>query len=86
MKYAPVIVRRNIQRKITIEYREKQLEYVILKQQPKAEIVTSKQLNLRVDQILKERLHYPNKAHTPKPDHPWKRSFRCLQTYQPTTL
>lgn len=86
MRHAPCLIRKNNQGEVTIEYKGKQLEYVILKKQPKAEIITSKQLNFKVDEVFKKQIHYPNKAHLPKPDHPWKRSFLCLSNYQPTSL
>ncbi|MEK7103512.1 MAG: ISNCY family transposase [Patescibacteria group bacterium] len=73
MRYAPVLVRQDMEGKIMIEYKGKRLNYTMLTQQPKAEIVDSKHLNLTVDHIRQERIHYPDKAHTPKPDHPWKR-------------
>lgn len=75
MRYAPVLVRKDIEGKITIEYKGKQLDYTILVQQPKAEIVDSKHVNLAVDQIRQERIDHPEKVHTPKPDHPWRQPF-----------
>lgn len=75
MRYAPVVVRKDAQNKVTIEYKGKQLDHVIVTQQPKAEIVDSKHLNLRVDQIRKELINQPGKAHTPKLNHPWRQPF-----------
>lgn len=64
MRYAPVEVRETVEGIITITYQKKQLEYVTIHQQPRAEIVDSKQLNLRVDEIVK--------AHKPAQNHPWR--------------
>lgn len=64
MRYAPVEVRETVEGQITITYQKKQLEYVVIHQQPKAEIVDSKQLNLRVDEIVK--------AHKPAINHSWR--------------
>lgn len=75
MRYAPVQVRRDMQGKIMIEYKGKRLDYTILTQQPKAEIVDSKHLNLTVDHIRQEHTHHPEKAHTPKLNHPWRQPF-----------
>ena len=64
MRYAPVEVRETVEGIITITYQKKQLEYVMIQLQPKSEIVDSKQLNLRVDEIVK--------AHKPAVNHPWR--------------
>lgn len=74
MRYAPVIIRRDMH-KITIEYKGKQLNYTILKQQPKSEIVDSKHINLAVDHVRQERIYHPEKAHIPKLNHPWRQPF-----------
>lgn len=86
MRYAPVLVRQDMQGKITIEYKGKQLNYTILTQQPKAEIVDSKHLNLTIDHIRQEYIHHPNKAHTPKFDHPWRKPMLYLPKFQQSTL
>jgi len=75
MQHAPVVVKKDQEDKITIEYKGKQLDYTILTQQPKVEIVDSKHLNLTVDHIRQERIQYPEKAHKPKQNHPWKQPF-----------
>lgn len=73
MRYAPVEIREDQQGVVTIVYQEKILEYEIITLQPKAEIVDSKQLNMKVDQI-KERLLtiQRSKAHRPADNHPWR--------------
>jgi transposase len=78
MRYAPVLVRQNILGKTTIEYQKKELDYVILLQQPKAEIVDSKHINLMVDRIVDKQESYPNMVRKPKEDHPWKQPFLFL--------
>jgi len=64
MRYAPVEVREDNQGMVTIAYQQKMLEYTVITKQPKAEIVDSKQLNLRVDEIVK--------AHKPAVNNPWR--------------
>lgn len=86
MRYAPVLVRQDMQGNITIEYKGKRLDYTILTHQPKAEIVDSKQLNLTVDRIANEHMHYPNKARTPKFDHPWRRSMWYSTKFQQSAV
>lgn len=51
MRYAPVTVQENVSGIVRILYKGKSLAYTILKQQPKADIVDSKQLNDAVDRI-----------------------------------
>lgn len=81
LRNAPVVVRRDIQKEVTIEYKDKQLDYAILTEQPKAEIVDSKHVNLRVD-CIHDMYGNPDKAHKPKANHPWRQPF--LYTEKPT--
>lgn len=76
MRYAPVEVRETVEGHITITYQKKQLEYVVIHQQPKSEVVDSKQLNLRVDEIVK--------AHTPAVNHPWRTPVFFSEKLMPT--
>jgi transposase len=73
MRYAPVEVRETTEGVITITYKGMQLNYTVIKQQPKADIVDSKQLNLTVDQLKKQA--YPQRAHIPAVNHPWRQPF-----------
>lgn len=75
MRYAPVVVRRNMQNKITIEYAGKQLDYEVLLQQPKAEIIDSKHIDLTVDRIRQESMYLSEKVRIPKHNHPWRQPF-----------
>lgn len=72
MRYAPVEVRETAEGIVTITYQKKQLEHVMIHQQPKSEIVDSKQLNLRVDEIVKAQFSNSSKAHKPAINHPWR--------------
>jgi len=51
MRYAPVTVQKDIRGSIRIVYKGQSLAYTIIKKQPKAEIVDSKNLNAAVDRI-----------------------------------
>ena len=69
MRYAPVVVRVDREGIVTIEYKGKQLTYVVLTRQPKAEAVDSKHINLAVDRIRKA-----VEIHKPKATHPWRQA------------
>lgn len=75
MRHAPVLVRKDQEGKVTIEYKGKRLEYLIVSQQPKAEIVDSKHVNLAVDRIRQERISHVEKIRIPKTNHPWRQPF-----------
>lgn len=55
MRNAPVLVIKDLNGKVTIRYKNKELNYKITKKQPKQKIVDSKQLNNVVDKIKKEK-------------------------------
>ncbi len=86
MRHAPVLIRQHLNGRITIEYKGRKLDYLIYQKQPKAEIVTSKQLqrvinNLQQNQqpqlTLTENIQPKLRSKQPwKPsaDNPW-RSF-----------
>ncbi len=74
MRYAPVVVKTNLTGTITIEHQKKQLDYTIVTEQPKAEIVDSKQLNHKVDTLVTQQALPPRMGHVPKPDHPWRQA------------
>src|SRR3990172_7175676 len=73
MRHAPVVVRKNLQHAITVEYKESQLDYTILTQQPKAGIVDSKHVNGTVDQLVRQQKAATIGVHRPKADHIWRR-------------
>jgi transposase len=72
LRNATVIVRENGQGEIAIEYKGKPLAYTVYRQQAKqAEVVTSKQITLKLDGLTppaKKR-----KPYIPPLDHPWRR-------------
>lgn len=68
MRHAPVEVREDSEGRITIWYHSQSLDYEIINQRPKAQIVDSKQLNLVVDQVV-------TKAWIPSENHPWRRRY-----------
>lgn len=56
MIHALVIVRENMKGKISIEYKGKELDYTIYQKRPRAQIVDSKNLNSKVDEIKKNKI------------------------------
>ena len=85
MRYAPVEVRETAGGVVTISYQKKQLEYTIIKQQPKAEIVDSKHLNLKVDEIVKtNNAHHGSMVRRSANDHPWRQPFFLSEKLQTT--
>lgn len=73
LRHAPVLVIKDLEGKIMIEYKGKPLLYEIFRTQPKARIADAKQLNQIVDQIRKEKTkRIPWK---PAADHPWRHAF-----------
>lgn len=83
MRYAPVTIQKTIQGTIRIVYKGQSLAYTIILEQPKAEIVDSKQLNASVDRlsarigipiVLTERAYYK-----PAADHPWRNYRQAVQ-------
>lgn len=87
MRYAPVEIRENVNGEITVAYQDKQLDYTVIKQQPKTEIINSKQLNFTVDHLVEKQKSFPQRAHTPKANHPWRTPvWQYLPKYQPAIL
>ena len=68
MRNVPVTVLENANREIILLYKNSPLDFSISHQQPKqSEVVSSKE----IDHVLLN----ASKAHTPAPDHPWKKGF-----------
>jgi hypothetical protein len=68
LRNAKVIVSLNAKSKIRILYKEKELAYTVFKKQAKqAQVLSSKDLDHKVEQIRKH--------HKPAPDHPWRKGF-----------
>jgi len=67
MKNAPVIIREDTEGKITVEYRGKQLNYSVLEERPKMEIVERKEIEIKMREI--KALVYSDQ----KINHPWNR-------------
>lgn len=66
MKKAPVVVKEDAEGKITVDYKGKKLNYSVLEERPKAEIVGRKEMGIKMREI--KALVYS------KPDagHPWR--------------
>lgn len=68
LRNTKVIVSLNAESKITILYKEKELPYTVFtKQARQAEVLSSKDLDRKVEQLRKH--------HKPAPDHPWRKGF-----------
>lgn len=83
MRYAQVTVEKDIQGSIRIMYKGQSLAYTIIAQQPKAEIIDSKQLNAAVDR-LSARIGIPivmteKPYHKPAADHLWGQYQQVVQ-------
>jgi transposase len=74
LRKAQVVVRENRQGEIAIEYKGKSLEFTIAHQQARqAEVVSSKQLTLKLDGLATAQAAQKSKPYVPPPDHPWRR-------------
>ncbi len=72
LRKATVVVRENAAGQVTIEYKGKPLTYTVHHEQVhQAEVVTSKQLPLKMDTVAATRA--PRKPQVPPADHPWRR-------------
>lgn len=75
MRYAPVVVKEEIEGNISIFYKEQPLAYTIFYKQPKTEIADSKQLNMIVDRIVQKTstaVTATKSPWIPPKDHPWR--------------
>ena len=86
LRKAQVVVRENRQGEIAIEYKGKPLQYTIHHQQARqAEVVSSKQLALKLDGLATAQSAKKTKPYVPPPDHPWRRfSLGNKSKRQPT--
>ena len=86
LRNARVIVRENGHGEIAIEYKGKSLSYAVYREQAKqAEVVASKQIALKLDDLTEPpRRRASRKAHTPAPDHPWRRCRVSAKSKQPS--
>jgi len=85
MRHARVIVTEDRFGKVRIYYKGKKLKYKVLVKRPKAEIVDTKKLNPKIDEIKLNKEHQAvliNKLTKPKwkpaPNHPWRQSRTFL--------
>jgi transposase len=87
LRNATVIVRENRHAEIAIEYKGKSLAFTMYREQAKqAEVVASKQIALKLDSLTEpRRTREPRKAHTPAPDHPWRRCRVSTKSKQPSS-
>jgi hypothetical protein len=72
LRNAQVLVRENRRGEIAIEYKGKPLAYTIYRKQGRqAEVVTSKQIAMKLDELASA--SPKRKPYIPPPDHPWRR-------------
>ena len=74
LRNAQVVVRENRQGEIAIEYKGKTLPYTVYHRQARqAEVVSSKQLTLKLDELATSPSPKKSKPYIPPADHPWRR-------------
>jgi transposase len=72
LRNAQVVVRENRRGEIAIEYKGKPLAYTVYREQARhAEVVTSKQIALKLDELGASSAK--RQPYIPPPDHPWRR-------------
>jgi hypothetical protein len=72
MRHAPILVIKDLEGRITLNYKGKKLNYKIFKKQPKARIASSKTLNKTLDKIKTKKT---KSLWRPAADHPWRGGF-----------
>jgi transposase len=81
LRNATVVVRENRHHEIAIEYRSKPLDYTVYRPQiHQAEIVPSKQIAMKLDQLAPPKKRKP---YVPPPNHPWRLVRVKAKTAQP---
>ena len=86
LRNAQVIVRENRQGEIAIEYKGKPLAYTVYHQQARqAEVVSSKQLTLTLDDLVATQAKKKSKPYIPPANHPWRRFQWGDKSKQPPT-
>ncbi len=74
LRHAQVVVRENRHGEIAIEYKGKPLSYTVYHQQSRqAEVVSSKQLTLKLDDLATTQTKKKSKPYIPPANHPWRR-------------
>ena len=80
LRHANVTVQEHLNGQITLSYKGRQLEYTTYHKKKKtAEIISEKQLNQKIDTVIKKNLKikcFIKRA--PKINHPWRRSFKKM--------
>jgi transposase len=86
LRNAQVVVRENRQGEIAIEYKGKTLPYTVYHQQARqAEVVSSKQLTLKLDELTSTQATKKSKPYVPPANHPWRRFRLGNKSNQPPT-
>ena len=86
LRKAQVIVRENRLGEIAIEYKGKALSYTVYHQQARqAEVVSSKQLTLKLDDVVATQAKKKSKPYVPPANHPWRRFQLGDKSKQPPT-
>lgn len=88
LRQAQVVVRENRHGEIAIEYKGKVLAYTVYHQQAhQAEVVSSKQLTLKLDDLATSPAKKKSKPYVPPANHPWRRfRYGDQSKQQPTNL
>lgn len=84
LRNAQVVVRENRQGELAIEYKGKALPYTVYHRQARqGEVVSSKQLTLKLDDMATTQAKKKSKPYVPPADHPWRRFRYGDQSKQP---
>jgi hypothetical protein len=71
LRHAKVTLHEHLDGQVTLHYKGRDLQYKTYKKRTRvADIVSSKDVNQRMDEIIKH--HGRSKGHTPKINHPWR--------------
>ncbi len=75
LRHAPVTVCEAVDGTISILYQNQPLDYTLFQRQPRQAVEVS-------SKTLDHALSHPENAHTPAPDHPWRRPYKPVTSPQ----
>jgi hypothetical protein len=63
MRNAPVLVTKDVESKVKVYYKNKELSYEVVTIRQKQEIKSAKEINRKVDELLRRKITRPAKDH-----------------------
>ncbi len=74
MRNAAILITQNHKGKVKVYYKEKELEYKVIQKRPRQQETSAKELNFKVDELVKisQNQTMENMARKPAKDHPWR--------------